>query len=141
MSLQNLCDQISTVSNLMSISPKVEIQPFMGAKIPNKTRGVYIIVEGQDIIYVGKGEIPVRHGKHLTKIQGLAEQKNVPEPEGWLWLREHKKSKPEDWTFVTVTLNSYSDESLMESWLIRFLRPPVNNEIFKENLELGLIII
>jgi hypothetical protein len=137
--MQKITDEIAKCSLILGITPGISTNAFMDRKKVNKQkRGVYVIVEAGEPLYVGKGKIGSRHTKHMNKIMGKAVSTQTPEPKGWVWLREDCKSNPNNWDFIQVFLDSYTQESLMESWLIHFLRPPVNDEVFSENQELGV---
>jgi hypothetical protein len=125
--MKKITDAIQKVKNVWPFSTRIDFVDFLDrASINKSATGIYIITEGQDVLYVGKGHIAARHERHLQKIQGLSKV----EPRGWVWLRTVRQSRPENWKMIMVFTESRSVESLLEGALIHELQPLVNDEIF-----------
>ena len=103
--------------------------------IPSKHNGVYIISEGDYVVYVGKGWIRARQKKHWEK--ALAELKRgTNDTKGWQWLRENYSVynlNPENWTVQYLILHKETELTAMEGALIHLLQPLANDETFTDN--------
>lgn len=125
--MDKITNAIQKVRDIWQFEARLDFVDFMDrSRINKKARGIYIIVEGDEVLYVGKGHIADRHEKHLKKIRGTSKV----EPRGWMWLRTVRKSQPENWKLIMVFTNSRSVDSLLEGALIHELQPPVNDEVF-----------
>lgn len=94
--------------------------------IPAVHSGVYVLTEGDKVIYVGKGNIYDRQRKHWQKAYGTANVKQ--DTKGWQWLRENVEIKPDQWKIYYVNLWKQTELSLVEGYLIHWLNPLANNE-------------
>ena len=125
--MDKITNAIQKVRNIWPFDAKLHYVNFMDrSQINKQATGIYIIAEGHDVLYVGKGHIADRHEKHLKKIRGLSKV----EPRGWRWLRTVRKSQPENWKLIMIVTNSRSIDSLLEGVLIHELQPFVNDEVF-----------
>ena len=125
--MKRVTDAIQKVKAVWPFNTHIDYVDFLDRNAINKSAtGIYVITEGDDVLYVGKGHIAARHEKHLKKIRG----QSVVEPKGWLWLRTVRQSRPENWKMIMVFTESRSVESLLEGALIHELQPLVNDEIF-----------
>jgi hypothetical protein len=102
-------------------------------KIPADHNGIYIITEGDQVIYVGKGQVRSRQGKHWDKAFA---NKTAVDTKGWRWLRENynvSEDKILSWELRYILLNKETARSAVEGTLIHFLQPLANDETFKDN--------
>jgi hypothetical protein len=99
-------------------------------KIPKDHTGIYIIQQGDQVIYVGKGQIKSRQGKHWDKAFG---SKTAKDTSGWRWLREHVDINPVKWRVNYILLHKQTELSAVEGALIHLLQPLANDETFKDN--------
>jgi excinuclease UvrABC nuclease subunit len=103
--------------------------------IPSKHNGVYLVSEGDKVVYVGKGQIRARQSKHWQK--ALAEFKHgTNDTKGWQWLRENYSVynlTPELWTVQYIILHKQTELTAMEGALIHRLQPLANDETFNDN--------
>ena len=103
--------------------------------IPRNHNGVYVISEGEKIVYVGKGKIMSRQGKHWDKALGEFSN-STSDTKGWKWLRENYSVynlNPEKWTIQYIVLHKQTELSAMEGALIYRLQPLANDETFNDN--------
>jgi hypothetical protein len=107
----------------------------MAHTIPDKHNGVYIISEGDNVVYVGKGWIRARQKKHWEK--ALHELKRgTNDTKGWKWLRENYSVynlTPEKWVVQYLILHKETELTAMEGALIHLLQPLANDETFVDN--------
>jgi hypothetical protein len=107
----------------------------MYKSIPSKHNGVYVVSEGDKVVYVGKGQIRARQTKHWQK--ALAEFKHgTNDTKGWQWLRENYavyNLTPELWTVRYIILHKQTELTAMEGALIHRLQPLANDETFNDN--------
>jgi hypothetical protein len=100
--------------------------------IPSKHNGVYVVSEGDKVVYVGKGWIRARQTKHWQK--ALADFKHgTNDTKGWRWLRENYgvyNLTPEKWTVKYIILHKETELTAMEGALIYRLQPLANDETF-----------
>jgi hypothetical protein len=99
-------------------------------QIPKEHSGIYIIQQGKQVIYVGKGQIKSRQGKHWDKAFG---RKGAKDTKGWRWLRENVDINPVKWKVSYIILHEQCDLSAVEGGLIKLLQPLANDETFKDN--------
>ena len=103
--------------------------------IPSKHNGVYVVSEGDKVVYVGKGWIRARQTKHWQK--ALADFKHgTNDTKGWKWLRENYSVydlTPEKWTVKYIILHKETELTAMEGALIYRLQPLANDETFIDN--------
>lgn len=103
--------------------------------IPSKHNGVYVVSEGDKVVYVGKGWIRARQTKHWQK--ALADFKHgTNDTKGWKWLRENYSIydlTPEKWTVKYIILHKETELTAMEGALIYRLQPLANDETFIDN--------
>jgi hypothetical protein len=128
--MEKITDSIDKIKHFFNIEATVQFVEFLDRKnIPKKCRGIYIILEGEEVLYVGKGNIASRQKQHLAKITNQL-AKYFVEPKGWKWLRTERKAVPDNWKFIMIFTNTKSEETAMEGALIHMLKPTVNDEIF-----------
>jgi len=131
-----ILETIEKCSKFFNIDCDVkEINFLKWKEIPRKIRGVYIIASSfsndVEIIYVGKGNIRTRQDMHYQKSIG----KKIPGltyPEGWKYLFENYTISNENWHIYYIELNRETQLSAMEGALIHFLKPWVNDEVWKD---------
>jgi len=103
--------------------------------IPDKHNGVYIISEGDTVVYVGKGWVRARQKKHWEK--ALKELKRgTNDTKGWAWLRENYSEynlNPQNWVVRYMILHKETELTAIEGALIHLLQPLANDETFVDN--------
>lgn len=105
-------------------------------KLP-KGRGVYAILDNNEIVYVGRGNIKARQKSHHKKLVGALTKHDNKEPEGWVHVRKNRGVNYDELKLVVIFLRGKDDEAAMEGGLIKILQPYVNDEIFSKNFKLG----
>jgi hypothetical protein len=90
-------------------------------------KGIYILMQGEEVVYVGKGNIADRQRKHWKKANG---DLKIKDPEGWHWLNKHVDITPKEWTIKYLILHKQTELSAVEGCLIHKLKPLANNETF-----------
>jgi hypothetical protein len=124
--IQNVLDFFNLKANIMT-------KPFKHyADIPSRHNGIYILNEGDTVIYVGKGQIKVRQSKHWQKAHNELKA-GTTDTDGWRWLRENVEISPKDWTLNYIILQKQTERSAVEGALIHLLQPLANDETFKDN--------
>ena len=83
-------------------------------------KGIYILMQGEEVVYVGKGNIADRQRKHWKKANG---DLKIKDPEGWHWLNKHVEITPKDWTIKYLILHKQTELSAVEGCLIHKLKP------------------
>lgn len=96
-----------------------------------KDRGVYVLADGDSVVYVGKGYIRDRQEKHWQKAWNDLKPGTI-DPKGWKWFRENHEVKPNGWRLWFIHLSRETELSAMEGALIHFLQPLANDETFKD---------
>lgn len=96
--------------------------------IPKDHNGIYIITQGESVVYVGKGQVHRRQKSHLDKVK---ENKN--DTNGWRWLMENYAVDPRRWLVTYIILYKQTELSAIEGALIHQLQPLANDETFKDN--------
>lgn len=125
-------DTIKNVLEFFKISTELKISSFNNYKeIPGNAKGIYVIIQGQEVIYVGKGNIKTRQSKHWQKANNLIKP-GVQDPDGWKWLRENVEIHPATWTIYYLDLRRETEKSAVEGALIHLLQPLANDETFKD---------
>jgi hypothetical protein len=113
------------------ISP-ISVQVFPswedGFKGHKRKRGVYVIFDEDEIIYVGKGFFSARNKSHYDKATNKANYN----PKGWMWFKENYNYSIDKWHLVLIELNSEVDITFLEGALIRDLRPIANDEVYND---------
>ena len=113
------------------ISP-VSVQVFPsweeGFKGHKRKRGVYIIFDEDEMIYVGKGFFYARNKSHYDKATNKANYN----PKGWIWFKENYNYSIDNWHLFLIELNSEVDITFMEGALIKDLRPLANDEVYND---------
>ena len=127
---------IQKVLSFFDIKSEILIKDFKHTKdIPSKHRGVYIISEGDAVVYVGKGQIRTRQKKHWEKAHNELKT-GTNDTKGWAWLREHYDTyrlTPLNWTVRYIILKKQTELSAVEGALIHLLQPLANDETFHDN--------
>lgn len=118
------------------IQAEILSKPFkMHKTIPSKHNGVYVISEGDHVVYVGKGWVRNRQSKHWEKAL-LELKRGTNDTKGWAWLRENYSVynlNPENWTVRYIILHKETELTAMEGALIHLLQPLANDETFNDN--------
>jgi hypothetical protein len=96
-------------------------------------RGIYVITEPNQVIYVGRGIIKDRQKMHEHKILNTL-PKYFTEPEAWKWLRLQRGADINNWYLTSLGLDAKSQEAAMEGGLIHLLQPLINDETFTGDL-------
>ena len=122
---------IKRVLKFFDIKAKVIDWEFQYYKeIPPTHTGIYVIQQGEQVIYVGKGQIKSRQSKHWDKAFG---NKKAKDTSGWRWLRENIEIAPTTWKVNYILLHKQTELSAVEGALIHLLQPLANDETFKDN--------
>ena len=126
-------DKVLSFFNLKSETTTINFTD----NIPKNTSGVYVIYQGDTIIYVGKGKsIKDRNETHKDKAFRDADKTPfVYIPEAWKFLRENYekfKLDPNFWQIKYVILNYETERTAVEGALIYFLNPIANDEVFSD---------
>ena len=122
---------IKRVLKFFDIKAKIINWEFQYYKeIPASHNGIYVITQGSDVVYVGKGQIKSRQGKHWDKAFG---NKTAKDTSGWRWLRENVEIDPKTWQVNYILLHKQTELSAVEGALIHLLQPLANDETFKDN--------
>lgn len=125
-------DTINEVLNICNCTATVNVTPFGSfSEIPTRAKGVYIIVEGDTVIYVGKGNIKERQRKHWDKAHNNIKP-GTQDPDGWKWLRENVEIHPTAWMIYHLSLYKEVEKTAVEALLILRLKPLANDETFKD---------
>ena len=119
---------IDLVMNWLGIHSNIETCAFLDYKsIPHSCQGVYVIVQGDRTIYVGKGQVRSRQQRHLDKALALGRARDT---QGWAWLRDNTVINTQAWTVLYVQLPSQTQRVALEGSLIHLLQPLANDETF-----------
>ena len=130
-----ILDTIMKCTDFFKITCDVHQYKFLDWRtIPKKHRGVYIIANGEDILYVGKGNIRGRQEKHYQKTIGVVNA-GLTYPDGWKYLFENYKVPTDVWTVFYITLKTETELSAMEGALIHFLQPLANDETHTDRIK------
>jgi excinuclease UvrABC nuclease subunit len=98
-------------------------------QLPSRGRGVYVISDGDQVLYVGKGHVRSRQTQHYKKITNTL-QSYFTEPKAWRWLRTVRGADHTTWRVTILYTNNKAEESALEGSLIYFLKPLLNDECF-----------
>ena len=121
-------EQIQDVLKYLNIEAEVITKPFKYHKDIHKVlKGIYVLMQDEQVMYVGKGNIADRQRKHWKKANGDLKLKD---PEGWHWLNKHVPTVPKDWTIKYLILHKQTELSAVEGCLIHKFQPLANNETF-----------
>ena len=132
-----LTETITKCLDFFGIQTKVSQVPFSLSRNIPRGRGVYVITDDTDVIYVGKGSIRDRQPKHLQK--ALNELKpGTRDTKGWSWLRENCDVIVNDWTIYYIILDKETELSAMEGALMHLLKPLANDETLSDRLKSSL---
>ena len=93
-------------------------------------KGIYILMQGEEVVYVGKGNIADRQRKHWKKANG---DLKIKDPEGWHWLNKHVEITPKDWTIKYLILHKQTELSAVEGCLIH--KHYEQSSIYQENTD------
>ncbi len=119
---------IKSVLDFNEIEAEIITKQFRYHKDIHKLlKGIYILMQGEEVVYVGKGNIADRQRKHWKKANG---DLKIKDPEGWHWLNKHVEITPKDWTIKYLILHKQTELSAVEGCLIHKLKPLANNETF-----------
>lgn len=124
---------IQKVLNFFELKANIVTKPFKHyADVPVHHNGIYILSEGDKVIYVGKGQVKNRQAKHWQKAHNELKS-GTTDTDGWRWLRENIEISPKDWTLNYLILEKETERSAVEGSLIHLLQPLANDETFKDN--------
>lgn len=136
--VQKVTDAIEDIRNfynMVDVHPKfTDFSQWADIK---RGRGVYILLNDDEVIYVGRGNIKARQESHFKKLTGALTEHDNKEPKGWVRLREERGIDPNNLLLIYVYLIGKDDEAAMEGGLIKILQPYTNDEIFSKNAQLG----
>lgn len=136
--VQKTTDAIEAIRNfynMVDVYPKfIDFSQWADIK---RGRGIYILLNDDEVIYVGRGNIKARQESHYKKLTGALTEHDNKEPEGWRHIREERGIDPDNLLLIYVYLNGKDDEAAMEGGLIKILQPYTNDEIFSKNAQLG----
>ncbi len=119
---------IQSVLEFNEVEAEVITRPFKYHRDIHKTlKGIYILLQDDKVMYVGKGNIQDRQCKHWKKANG---DLKIKDPEGWKWLVENVEIAPKEWTIKYLILHKQTELSAVEGCLIHKLKPLANNETF-----------
>ena len=125
-------DTIKNTLKFFNIDAELQVNGFSGYKqIPAKAKGIYVIIQGETVVYVGKGNIKARQVHHWNKANNIIKP-GTQDPDGWKWLREHVEIHPATWTIYHLVLTKETEKSAVEGALIHLLQPLANDETFKD---------
>jgi hypothetical protein len=126
-------DTIQEVLTFYNIKSEVLEKDFvLHRKIPKEHNGIYVLVQKDLVIYVGKGWVRNRQKTHWNKaFRNINEGAN--DPKGWKWLRENIEIEPTNWKVYYILLNKQTQLSAVEGGLIDKLQPLANDETFHDN--------
>jgi len=126
-------EKIQEVLNFFAINAEVLEKDFsLHRRIPKEYNGIYVITQGNNVIYVGKGQIRKRQTTHWNKAFKNVNE-GLDDPKGWRWLRENVTIDPTTWKVNYILLNKQTELSAVEGALIHKLQPLANDETFKDN--------
>jgi len=129
-------ETIQKVLTFFDIKSEILVKDFKFTKdIPSKHSGVYVISEGDHVVYVGKGHIRNRQKKHWEKAHNEL-RKGTNDTKGWTWLRDNYtvyNLTPTNWTVRYLILKKQTELSAVEGALIHLLQPLANDETFHDN--------
>ena len=121
-------EEIQRTLEFLKIEAEVITKPFKYHREIHKVlKGIYILINGDTVVYVGKGNIADRQRKHWKKANG---DLKIKDPEGWHWLNKNYESIPKEWTIKYLILHKQTELSAVEGCLIHFFQPLANNETF-----------
>lgn len=127
-------DTIDKVLSVLSITADVKITAFGSyTDIPGSAKGIYILVEGERVIYVGKGNIKARQVQHWNKAHNNI-TRNTKDTDGWRWLRENCEITPTTWMIYHMSLRKETEKTAVEGMLIHLLQPLANDETYNDRL-------
>jgi|TARA_R100000030_G_scaffold89724_1_gene74113 excinuclease UvrABC nuclease subunit len=93
-----------------------------------RKRGVYVIFDNDNVIYVGKGFFTARNTSHYNKAINKAKYN----PKGWIWLKENYNYSIDNWQLYMIELDSEVDITFMEGALIKDFMPLANDEVYND---------
>lgn len=121
-------EKIQSVLSFLKIEAEVITKPFRYHRDIHKLlKGIYILVQDEQVIYVGKGNIADRQRTHWKKANG---DLKIKDPEGWHWIQKNIDISPKDWTIKYLILHKQTELSAVEGCLIHVFQPLANNETF-----------
>jgi hypothetical protein len=116
---------IKSVLDFNDIEAEIITKKFRYYKDIHKLlKGIYILMQGDEVVYVGKGNIADRQRKHWKKANG---DLKIKDPEGWHWLNKHVEITPKDWTIKYLILHKQTEllililECFLDNYVIKVL--------------------
>jgi len=134
--LKNVNYNVDKLSNFFGIDILDRVEcPFVEYphRLKPNRRGIYVITEPDQVIYVGRGIIKTRQKMHEHKILNTLPD-YFKEPEAWKWLRTVRGADINNWHLTALELSVKKYEAAMEGGLICFLDPLINDETFTGDL-------
>jgi hypothetical protein len=127
-----IVDTIKNTLKFFNIKTDINVNAFSEyRKISTRAKGIYIIIQGNTVVYVGKGNIRARQVHHWNKANNIIKP-GTQDPDGWKWLREHVDIYPATWTIYHLELYKETEKSAVEGALIHLLQPLANDETFRD---------
>lgn len=127
-----IVDTIKQTLEFFKINASYKVTAFSSFReIPSTAKGIYIIIQGDLVMYVGKGNIKARQVHHWNKANNIIKP-GTQDPDGWKWLRENVEIFPATWTIYHLELHKETEKSAVEGALIHLLQPLANDETFKD---------
>ena len=129
----NVADTISRCAEFLEAEVRLQKTQYRKCPdIPYAYRGIYIIMQGDWVIYVGKGNIKDRQRSHFNKMQKGHSAGDI-EAAAWGVVRDNELTNMDIWTLYYAELQSRVDETALEGLLIKFLAPTANSEVYLDN--------
>jgi hypothetical protein len=124
----NIDTVIQTALDKNNIKSEVITKKFKyHSEIDHTLDGIYVLIQDEQVMYVGKGKIHDRLRKHWKKANG----KLLPtDPPGWHWLYKNVTINPSEWIVKYLILDKQTKLSLIEGCLIHDFQPLANNETY-----------
>jgi len=124
----NIDETIQDVLKFLGIEAEIITKQFKYYKdIHKELNGIYILIQDDKVMYVGKGQIKKRQSTHWKKANGILKPKD---PVGWHWLKKNVMTIPKDWNIKYLILHKQTELSAVEGCLIHKFQPLANNETF-----------
>jgi hypothetical protein len=135
--MQEIMDTIQNELDHFGIDADIDSCAFTNHSEPKGT-GVYVIYDttNNELIYVGKGIIPVRLKKHYRKLSGTLTEHDPDPPEGWMDLLERQLDYSK-FDVIIISMDEYHQCGAIEQALIYRFLPYANYETYLKRKKLG----
>lgn len=127
--VEKTLDKVLIFFNIKATITETEFRYYH--EIPPRHNGIYVLSQGDQVIYVGKGQIKKRQGTHWNKAFNTLSSGQT-DPSGWKWLRENIEIDPANWVLRYILLYKQTELTAVEGALIHLLQPLANDETFKD---------